>query len=74
MAEHHPTDNEDPAPVRPVPEPHQELEARRAQVYSKWMLEAVIHGSPIPQFVIDRGHHVLFWNRALEQISGVKAA
>ncbi len=37
-------------------------------------LHAVIQGSPIPQFVIDRDHRVVHWNRALEAQTGIPAA
>ncbi|OPY38396.1 MAG: sensory histidine kinase AtoS [Methanoregula sp. PtaU1.Bin051] len=36
-------------------------------------LEEIVHGSPIPQFVIDKDHRVISWNRALEEYSGIKA-
>jgi signal transduction histidine kinase/PAS domain-containing protein/ActR/RegA family two-component response regulator len=36
-------------------------------------LKAVVYGSPIPQFVIDQEHKVIFWNKALEEASGIKA-
>ena len=36
-------------------------------------LNDLLQGSPIPQFVIDKGHHVLYWNRAMEKYSGIKA-
>jgi PAS domain S-box-containing protein len=41
---------------------------------SEARLNSVLHGSPIPQFVIDQNHHVISWNRALEEYSGVKSA
>jgi PAS domain S-box-containing protein len=41
---------------------------------SKEQLDAIINGSPIPKFVIDRHHHVVFWNRALEQHSSIPAS
>ena len=34
-------------------------------------LDAIIRGSPIPQFVIDRDHNVINWNEALEKYSGI---
>jgi PAS domain S-box-containing protein len=34
----------------------------------------IIQGSPIPEFVIDSNHRVIFWNRALEEYSGIRAA
>ncbi|OPX65361.1 MULTISPECIES: response regulator [unclassified Methanoregula] len=40
---------------------------------SERRLQEIIHGSPIPQFVIDRDHRVISWNRALEEISGIRA-
>ena len=36
-------------------------------------LEAVVQGSPVPTFVIDREHRVILWNRALEEYSGIPA-
>ena len=38
---------------------------------SEEKLRAVIYGSPIPQFVIDLNHRVVYWNPALEAISGI---
>ena len=40
---------------------------------SEQKLKAVVYGSPIPQFVIDRNHTVICWNNALQEITGVKA-
>jgi signal transduction histidine kinase len=37
------------------------------------VMSEVLQASPIPQFVIDREHRVVFWNRALEQYSGIMA-
>jgi PAS domain S-box-containing protein len=36
-------------------------------------LKEVINGSPIPQFFIDNDHRVVYWNKALEKYSGIKA-
>ncbi|MFH0978174.1 MAG: PAS domain S-box protein [Candidatus Woesearchaeota archaeon] len=36
-------------------------------------LKEIIQGSPIPQFIIDRYHKVIAWNKALEEYSGIKA-
>ena len=33
----------------------------------------ILHGSPIPTFVIDNNHRVTYWNGALEEYSGIKA-
>lgn len=35
-------------------------------------LKEIIHGSPIPQFVLDKNHRVIYWNKALEKYSGIK--
>ena len=38
------------------------------------VLHSIIDGSFIPTFVIDSEHRVLYWNRALEEISKIPAA
>ena len=40
---------------------------------SERRLQSVIHGSPIPTFVIGRDHRILYWNRALEELSGIRS-
>jgi PAS domain S-box-containing protein len=40
---------------------------------SEEKLKAVVYGSPIPTFVIDRDHKIVYWNKALEQITGIEA-
>jgi signal transduction histidine kinase len=37
------------------------------------IIHGIMQGSPIPQFVIDRRHEVVYWNKALEKYSGIKA-
>ncbi|MBM4271023.1 MAG: PAS domain S-box protein, partial [Deltaproteobacteria bacterium] len=39
---------------------------------SEQRLYSVIEGSPIPAFVIGKDHRVLYWNRALEELTGIK--
>lgn len=46
---------------------------QEALLTSEKKLQGIVHGSPIPQFVIDKDHRVISWNSALEQYSGVKA-
>ena len=41
---------------------------------SKDRLNAIVDGSPIPQFVIDQDHRVIYWNSALERYSRIPAA
>ena len=36
-------------------------------------LNAILDGSPIPQFVIGSDHRIIYWNKALEKYSGVRA-
>lgn len=33
----------------------------------------IVYGSPIPQFVIDKNHQVVYWNKALSEYSGIKS-
>ncbi|KUG22213.1 pas/pac sensor hybrid histidine kinase [hydrocarbon metagenome] len=48
-------------------------------VYSIWRgrkyeqrLISIIHGSPIPTFVLSRDHKIIYWNRALQALSNIK--
>ncbi|BDZ71600.1 PAS domain-containing protein [Methanobacterium petrolearium] len=36
--------------------------------------DSIIDGSPFPQFVIDKDHNVIYWNKALEEYSKIKSA
>ena len=47
--------------------------AEEALKGSEERLRAILEGSPTPTFVIDRGHRVIGWNRALEQLTGVRS-
>jgi len=47
--------------------------AEQALRDSENKLSAILRGSPIPQFVIDKDHKILQWNTALEWYSGIKA-
>jgi PAS domain-containing protein len=46
-----------------------EMVARESERYAY----SIIQGSPVPEFVINRSHKVIFWNRALEIMSGIRA-
>lgn len=46
-----------------------ETEARR----QKRTAEGIISGSPIPMFVLDQDHKVIYWNRACESLTGYSA-
>jgi len=47
--------------------------AEEALKGSEERLRAILQGSPTPTFVIDRGHRVIGWNRALEVLTGVRS-
>jgi len=40
---------------------------------SELRLQSVLQSSPIPAFVIGKDHKVMYWNKALEELSGIKA-
>ena len=40
---------------------------------SEEKLAAIVAGSPVPKFVIDSDHRIMYWNRALEQATGISA-
>ncbi len=40
---------------------------------SEQRLSSVIQGSPIPTFLIGKDHRVIYWNRALEELSRIRA-
>jgi PAS domain S-box-containing protein len=42
-------------------------------IESEKRLQSIIHGFSIPAFVIGRDHKVMYWNRALEKLSGIPA-
>jgi PAS domain S-box-containing protein len=48
--------------------------AEAALAESDARLNSILEGSPMMQFVIDKDHRVIFWNKALEECSGVKKA
>jgi PAS domain S-box-containing protein len=47
--------------------------AEAALKASEERLRAILEGSPTPAFVIDRGHRVIGWNKALEELTGVRS-
>jgi diguanylate cyclase (GGDEF)-like protein/PAS domain S-box-containing protein len=40
---------------------------------SERRLGEILRGSPAPTFVIDKNHRIIYWNRALENLVGIKA-
>ena len=48
-------------------------------IYAMWRgrryeqkLISIIHGSPIPTFVLSKDHKIIYWNRALQVLSNIK--
>ncbi len=69
-----------PAPQNPADEPAglrrriADLEkAQQIRHAGEALLASIIGGSPIPTFVIGRDHRILYWNRALEELSRIPA-
>ncbi|HQI34857.1 MAG TPA: PAS domain S-box protein [Syntrophales bacterium] len=48
--------------------------AEEKLVQERKVIVGIIEGSPIPTFVIDRKHEVIFWNKACEELTGFAAA
>jgi len=46
--------------------------AEQAVIKSEEKLKNILHGSPIPTFVIDTAHRITYWNRAMEEYTGIK--
>ncbi len=47
---------------------------KEALIGSGQRLRSIIDGSPIPAFVIGKDHRVLYWNKALEELSQIAAS
>jgi hypothetical protein len=54
------------------PEEKAKIRADKYGSCEEW-IKAIVGASPIPQFIIDRDHRILFWNEALEKYSGIKS-
>ena len=50
------------------------VEIERESIESQIALSQIIEGSTIPTFVINRDHVVTHWNKAMENLTGAKAA
>lgn len=50
-----------------------EKEAEEALKESERRLQAILEGSPTPTVVIDKKHQVIVWNRAMEELSAIRA-
>ncbi|MDD5167552.1 MAG: ATP-binding protein [Syntrophales bacterium] len=43
------------------------------RIENEQIMRSIIQGSPIPTFVIRMDHRILYWNKALEALSGISA-
>ncbi len=46
---------------------------KKALTESEQRLHSIIGGSPIPAFMIGKDHRIIYWNKALEEVSRIKA-
>lgn len=47
--------------------------AEKALIRTDQRLYSIIEGSPIPAFMIGKDHKIVYWNKALEELSRIKA-
>lgn len=47
--------------------------AEEALQASGQLMRSILDNSPMPKFVIDERHRIIYWNQALEKYSGIKA-
>jgi len=59
--------------LREVTIKRERTQAENALRESEQRLNTILQGSPIPAFVIGRDHKIIYWNKALEGLSGIKA-
>ena len=53
----------------------EELDKRKAAVNAqKEFAESLVQNSSLPTFVIDAQHRLLFWNKACEELTGIRSA
>ncbi|HDR15295.1 MAG TPA: PAS domain-containing sensor histidine kinase [Desulfobacteraceae bacterium] len=45
-------------------------ESEQEMRHQKNTAEGILRGTPIPMFVLDRNHRVIYWNRACEKLTG----
>jgi len=48
-------------------------QAQEALKESEQLLYGVLEGSPIPAFVIGRNHRIIYWNKALQELTKIQA-
>lgn len=57
----------------PGPKRRESVWAREVFSNGQQSLQSIIGSSPIPAFIIGKDHLIIYWNKALEELSGIKA-
>jgi PAS domain-containing protein len=55
------------------PKQSESVWAREVFSNGQQSLQSIIGSSPIPAFIIGKDHIIIYWNKALEELSGIKA-
>jgi len=55
------------------PKQSESVWAREVFSNSRQSMQSIIGSSPIPAFIIGKDHLIIYWNKALEELSGIKA-
>ena len=59
-----------PANVGNIIDIDDRVRAEQALLESKKTAEGLLEGVPVPSFVLDRNHRIIYWNRAMEELTG----
>ncbi len=59
--------------VKTKPERTESVWAKEVFSNGQQSLQSIIGSSPIPAFIIGKDHLIIYWNKALEELSGIKA-
>lgn len=59
--------------VKKNPKRAESVWAREVFSNGQQSLQSIIGSSPIPAFIIGKDHLIIYWNKALEELSGIKA-
>jgi two-component system NtrC family sensor kinase len=54
-------------------EGEERLEAEREARQQRKTAEGILHGTPIPMFVLNKDHKIVYWNKAVENLTGFSA-
>lgn len=59
-----------PADVGNIIDTDDRVRAEQALIEAKKTAEGLLEGVPVPSFVLDKHHRIIFWNRAMEELTG----